>query len=363
MKQPKMKICVIGPEPPPNGGMAMQCQLLRNCLKKDGLQVEFCPVNFKLKPFFLNRIKVFRAVMRFFWYFIKLQRKLSQVQVVHILANSGWSWHLYVSPAIVMAKLNSCHIIINYRGGGADQFFSKSGQWVFPFIRKADEIIVPSHFLKEVFNKHGFEAQIVPNILPDEFLKQDKAQQGKQAKTKFKFIVTRNLESIYGIHNIIQAMALLREEFNEFELHVAGSGPQLPTLKQLCDTLQINDHIVFCGRLSRQDMQKLYESADVMINASTVDNMPNALLEALAQGVPIVTTDVGGIPFMVEHLETALMVEPQNPKAIKDALLQLIYNPELRQSLQDKGRASVQQYTWQYIGPQWKSYYEKGAVA
>lgn len=358
-----MKICVIGPEPPPNGGMAMQCQLLRNCLKKDGLQVEFCPVNFKLTPNFLNQIKIFRAIIRFFCYFFKLRRKFSQVQVVHILANSGWSWHLYVSPAIFMAKLHSCHIIINYRGGGADEFLGKSGQWVFPFLRKVDEIIVPSHFLKQVFNKHGFKAHIVPNIIPDEFLRQEIPKQDIEPKANFKFIVTRNLETIYGIHNIIQAMSLLREEFNEFELHVAGSGPQLPSLEQLCDTLHLNGHVVFCGRLSREEMQKLYESADAMINASTVDNMPNALLEALAQGVPIVTTDVGGIPFMVQHSQTALMVEPQNPKAIKDALLQLIHSPELRRSLQQKGRASIQQYTWQYIGPQWKSYYEKGTAA
>ena len=90
----------------------------------------------------------------------------------------------------------------------------------------------------------------------------------------------------------------------------------------------------------------IYGRADVMINPSLADNMPISILEALASGVPVVSTDVGGIPYLVEHGKTALLVSPQDPEAMANAVLLLLNDPAKAMQLRQAGAESVQCYTW-----------------
>jgi glycosyltransferase involved in cell wall biosynthesis len=91
----------------------------------------------------------------------------------------------------------------------------------------------------------------------------------------------------------------------------------------------------------------------VCLNASLVDNMPNSLLEAMASGVPIVSTRVGGVPFIVEHERSALLVPPGDDGAMAAAILRLLREPALADRLRSTARAAVDAYTWEAVGPQW----------
>jgi glycosyltransferase involved in cell wall biosynthesis len=83
-----------------------------------------------------------------------------------------------------------------------------------------------------------------------------------------------------------------------------------------------------------------------MINPSLADNMPISVLEALASGVPVVTTNVGGVPYLVQHEKTALLVPAQNPEAMAEAILSLLNNPVKAGEIRQAGIDSVRQYTW-----------------
>ena len=109
----------------------------------------------------------------------------------------------------------------------------------------------------------------------------------------------------------------------------AGSGPEKRALEALAATLGVAAAVTFTGRLEREAVAALYRDADVALNPSTVDNMPNSLLEALASGVPIVSTNVGGVPHIVQDGTTALLVPPRDPEAMARAALRLLENPEL----------------------------------
>jgi glycosyltransferase involved in cell wall biosynthesis len=103
---------------------------------------------------------------------------------------------------------------------------------------------------------------------------------------------------------------------------------------------------VFSGGVDNERMALLYRSAHVMINPSLADNMPISVLEALASGVPIVTTNVGGVPYLVQHEKTALLVPAQNPEAMAEAILSLLNNPVKAEEIRQAGIDSVRQYTW-----------------
>ena len=88
-----------------------------------------------------------------------------KVNVIHVFANSGWSWQLFSAPVLSIGWIRKTPVIINYRGGEARDYFNKSIKWVRPSINKATDIIVPSGYLKTIFSDFGIESHIIPNIV------------------------------------------------------------------------------------------------------------------------------------------------------------------------------------------------------
>ncbi|HNH62598.1 MAG TPA: glycosyltransferase family 4 protein, partial [Thauera aminoaromatica] len=146
-------------------------------------------------------------------------------------------------------------------------------------------------------------------------------------------------------------------------LSIAGSGPEAAALAALAQELGIAERVRFTGRLDREQMAALYRDADLMLNPSRVDNMPNAILEALASGLPVVTTDVGGIPFIVTQGHTAMLVPPDDPQAMADAAHKVLADTGLRAALVAAGCAEVQRYRWSSVRAQLLSAYADAIAA
>ena len=113
----------------------------------------------------------------------------------------------------------------------------------------------------------------------------------------------------------------------------------------------MGDAVTFTGRLENERMADLYRRARVLLNPSLADNMPISLLEAMASGTPIVTTNVGGIPYLVEHEKTALLVAPREPDAMAAATLRLVREPALAERLRVAGLEAARCYTWASVQP------------
>lgn len=348
MKVSGLRIGLVGPLPPPSGGMANQTLQLANLLRAEGAAVELVQVNSPYRPHWIGRIKGIRAAFRLLPYLAHLWRSAGEVQLFHIMANSGWSWHLFAAPAIWIARFRGKPVVLNYRGGEADSFFNEAFFWIKPSLRRASAIIVPSGFLEAVFAKHGFPTGIVPNIIDlSRFKAKDRVIDSDLPKTHWPhIIVTRNLEPIYDNPTALRAFSIVRRTFPLARLTLAGSGPEGPALEQLAAGLGLGDAVTFTGRLDNEGMAAIYANADIMINPSLADNMPISILEALASGVPVVSTNVGGVPYLVEHQKTAMLVPAQNPEAMASAILSLIDDRAKARAMMTAGISSVQQYTW-----------------
>jgi phenylacetate-CoA ligase len=122
-------------------------------------------------------------------------------------------------------------------------------------------------------------------------------------------------------------------------------------LLRLARELGVAEHVEFPGRLDNDQIAGLYRDADVFMNSSLHDNMPISFLEALACGVPIVSTNVCGIPFLVEHEKTALLVAPRDPAAMARAVLHLLDNPGIAARMVRDGQELVQRYSWTQVRP------------
>ena len=347
MSAPSLRIGVVGPLPPPSGGMANQTLQLIGLLEGEGHAVEVVQVNAPYRPAWAGKLPGVRALFRLLPYLVSLWRSAGRVDLFHVMANSGWSWHLYAAPAIWIGRLRGCPVVVNYRGGEADAFMRKAHAWVRPSMLRADAVIVPSGFLEHVFGKYGVATTVVPNIINLERFSAAPAA----AAGPLRVLVARNLEPIYDNETALRAFAIVLAQLPDARLVVAGSGPLRAALEQLAASLGITASVEFTGRVENAGMAALYRGADLMLNPSTVDNMPNSVLEALASGVVVVSTDVGGVPYLVEDGKTALLVPPRSPQAMADAMLRLAASPELASRLKAAGLHYVQQYAWAGVRP------------
>jgi len=290
---PLPRVGLVGPLPPPSGGMANQCQQLILLLQSEGVDVEFVRTNSPYQPQWVGRIPMLRAVFRLVPYLAHLWRTAGRVNVMHILANSGWAWHLFAAPAMIVARLRATPVIVNYRGGNADPFFAKAPKYVLRMLAKASMRVTPSVFLQRVFANHRLSADVISNIID---LSRFTPTRPRVFGDAPHIVVTRNLEPIYDIPTAVRAFAVVKKSFAGATLTIAGSGPELANLKALVLKLQLADDVQFSGRIDNACIPALYASADCVINSSTVDNMPISILEAFASGVPVVSTCAGGIP-------------------------------------------------------------------
>jgi len=347
MRVQGLRIALIGPLPPPSGGMANQTRQLAGLLAQEGVSVELVQVNAPYRPRWVGRIKGLRAVFRLLPYFFHLWRAAGRADLFHIMANSGWSWHLFAAPAIWIAKIKKIPVVVNYRGGEAEGFLTRALRWVKPSLARTDILIVPSGFLQEVFGRFGFTATIVPNVIN---LSQFSPRQPSTDDASGPHIlVARNLEPIYDNTSALRAFRIVKDQLPSALLTIAGSGPERAALEDLARILNLDAAVHFTGRVDNEHMPELYRSADVMINPSLADNMPISVLEALASGVPIVSTNVGGVSFLVEDRRTALLIPPGDPQAMAQALIEVLTTPDLARRLSEAGLESVQQYTWQGV--------------
>jgi glycosyltransferase involved in cell wall biosynthesis len=350
-----MRVALIGPLPPPSGGMANQTLQLQRLLQEEGVTVELVQVNAPYRPQWMGRVRGLRAVARLLPYLVTLWRALGRADVAHLMANSGWSWHLFAAPAIWIGRLRGTPVVVNYRGGFAGDFLARQAGWVRFSLRHAARLIVPSGFLRAVFAEHGVTADIVPNIVDTgRFNPGSEAADAPPA-----ILVARNLEPIYDNASAIRALALVKERVPSAQLVVAGSGPEEARLKQLAESLNLGDSVRFTGRVEAADMPALYRRARVALNPSLVDNMPNSVLEALAAGVPVVSTRVGGVPYIVEHEKNALLVEAGAVTEMAEAIIRILTEPALAERLRTTGLATAQIYTWPKIKPKLLKVYEE----
>ncbi len=170
---------------------------------------------------------------------------------------------------------------------------------------------------------------VVPNAIDlSEFRGQVKQL---TVQDKISLIYIGRLVESKGVVEGIKALALLKGRgYNNLQFKVAGSGPFETALKTLVNDLGVSDSVSFLGGIYGDEKQTFWNNAHILVFPTYFDEgLPYTLLEALASGTPVITTEVGGIPEVIVNGKQGLFVPPQNPEAVADAILKLISDPSL----------------------------------
>jgi glycosyltransferase involved in cell wall biosynthesis len=132
-------------------------------------------------------------------------------------------------------------------------------------------------------------------------------------------------------------------------LYIAGSGPEENKLKELVKELNIEENVNFLGYISGIKKYSYYKSADVCVFPSIYEAFGIVLLEAMACGKPVVASNVGGIPFVVEEGKTGLLFESGNVEDLADKIVTILKDEELREKMGEAGRERAKEFTWDKI--------------
>ncbi len=157
-----------------------------------------------------------------------------------------------------------------------------------------------------------------------------------------------------GVDVFLKAAAILLKEYPELRFEVAGEGPDRPALEASLRALDLTQRVTLAG--SQQEMPGFYAGLDVLVSASRQEGLPIALLEGVASGLPVVATRVGAVPEVVVPEVTGVLVEPESPEALAEAITRLVAAPELRARFGQAGQErvaaefSAERMTADYLG-------------
>jgi glycosyltransferase involved in cell wall biosynthesis len=157
------------------------------------------------------------------------------------------------------------------------------------------------------------------------------------------------LEEIYNVDCVIRAFKKVHDYLPESSLGIVGDGSQRLALEKLVADLHLNGCVTFYGKIKHSEIQDYYNKYEIFINASNVDNQPGVILEAFASGLPVVSTNAGGISYMVEDGITGLLVALGDHEALGEKVIKLVKDRELATMLVNNARIECQKYSWENV--------------
>lgn len=244
--------------------------------------------------------------------------------------------------------LNLDYVLILH-GGDLQKRLKKNPKLSRVLFSHAKMNIAPSRYLYEIFQNAGFSnLKYIPNSI---FLKDYLFLARKSLKPKLLWV--RAFDEIY---NPLLALQVLKELFKEYpEAELCMIGPAKDQSYQQCVQyaekykLPVN----FRGRLSKAEWIELSKDYDIFLNTTNIDNTPVSVIEAMALGLPVVSTNVGGMPYLLEEGKTGLLVPPDDVSAMLSAIKNLLDSPELAEKLSQTAREQVEKFDWEVVKNDW----------
>jgi glycosyltransferase involved in cell wall biosynthesis len=345
----KLRVALVAPSLDILGGQAVQAdRLLRAWQGDDEVECFLLPVN-PVPPGPLRharKVKYVRTVATEATYVPSLFKHLQRADVAHVFSASYTSFLLAPLPAILAAKALGRPVILNYRSGEAPDHLARS-RVARLALSKVDLNVVPSRFLVDVFAGFDINATIIPNLV-------DLSRFRYRARSPLqpRILSTRNFESLYNVACTVRAFRLIQDRWPNASLTLVGGGAQEQNLRSLVAELGVRN-VAFVGRVSPQEIADHYASHDIYLQSPNIDNMPTSILEAYASGLPVVSTDAGGIRAILTHGEHGLLTHADDHAGLAAHVLSLLETRGLAERLTETAVATCHAYAWSSLREQW----------
>jgi glycosyltransferase involved in cell wall biosynthesis len=307
------------------------------------LLAQFCEIKtFSSKTNKLS--KLFNMVSNFFRYGL-----YSDKIIIDVFSTSAFYYAFMLS--ILSFFLNKKYILI-LRGGNLPSRFLKNKKLVTFIFKNAKHVVAPSLYLKSFFVDEGFTIRYIPNFIEIE-----------QYKFKQRNILEPTILSLRGFDKpynpimTLKAINLLKDKHEKIKLLLLGNKNEY-YYKEVLEYIQYNKletYVTISNKVSRKEWLELSENYDIMVSTPIIDNTPVSIIEGMALGMCIVSTNVGGVSYLLEDGKDSILVENNNELELTNAIELLLNDNTFSYSLSKNAREKASNFDWSKIKEEWQN--------
>lgn len=329
------RLLYIGNKLSAHGNTATSIETLGPLLESEGFLVRYAS----------SRKNKLLRILDMLWTVVRNARR-TDYAIIDTYSTSNFWYAFLISQLCRMLKVR---YIPTLRGGDLPARLKSSPALCHMLFSNAYLNVAPSGYLMDAFSKAGFSnLRYIPNTiqLSDYVFK-------IRESVRPKLLWVRSFSPIYNPKMAIDVLVALKLEFQDAELCMVGpdkGGYQ----KEIVDyALAKSAEVKFTGRLSKPAWRALSDQYDIFINTTHFDNTPVSVIEAMALGLPVVSTNVGGIPFLLEHEKTALLVRDSDTEGMVRAVVSLVSDAAMVKATGQSAYVVASGFDWEAVKRDW----------
>ena len=277
------------------------------------------------------------------------ERSKYDLGIVEVYSGLAFVWAEFVCSAL---RFLQKPFVLALHGGALPEFARSQPGRIRSFLRHAVSVTCPSGYLLEGMKAYCTAIQVVPNPIDVHLYPFVERQLPRPH-----LVWLRAFHEIYNPCLAPRIIANLVKIVPHIRLEMAGPDQgdmSLQRTRALAATLGVVDQIRFLGPLPKKEVPLTLGRADIFINTSNLDNTPVSVIEAMACGLCVISTDAGGIPYLVQNEREGLLVQRNDANAMASAICRLMNEDGLAQQLSRKARLNALKYDWSEILPLWE---------
>lgn len=285
------------------------------------------------------------------------ERRRFDVAHVDVFSGAAFRWAEAVCRLLrVMHK----PYVLTLHGGNLPAFANRAPDRVRRLLRGATAVTAPSRYLADAMHHARDDLRLLPNALQLESYP-FRLRQHPQPQ----LVWVRAFHRIYNPEMATSVVAQLAADIPRVCLTMVGPNKDgsLARTRKRAALLRVADRVTFAGVVPKRDVIGCLAAGDIFLNTTDVDNTPVSVLEALAAGLCVVSTNVGGIRYLLEHERDALVVPARDDNAMAAAVRRLLSEPGLAARLSRNARAKAERFDWSNILPQWEALFRDAAYS
>jgi glycosyltransferase involved in cell wall biosynthesis len=271
--------------------------------------------------------------------------------VGHLAVFSGPAF-LWAEAAALAFRMAGRPFVISLHGGNLPEFARRWPGRVRRLLKMARTVVAPSRYLQEALHPYRHDLLRLPNAIDLRLY-----PFGLRRQAQPRLVWLRAFEKTYNPTLACEVMRLLAAEHPQVQLTMVGpdkGDDSLARVKAEIQRLNLAERVTLPGPVAKDEVPGVLNHGDVFLNTTNVDNTPVSVIEAMACGLCVVSTNVGGVPFLIEHEQDGLLVPPEDAPAMAAAVRRVLTEPGLAERLSRNARAKAEGFDWSVVLPQWE---------
>jgi L-malate glycosyltransferase len=334
-----MKILYLGNQLSKHGKSPTSIETLGVFLKNEGYNMYYASD---------KKNMIFRLFDMLFT-MLKTRQKIDFILIDTYSTSAFW----YAFICSQLARLLRIKYIPILHGGDLPNRLQKNPKLCELIFKNAYQNVAPSEYLKHHFKIYGFQnVAVIPNSI-----QLDKYQHKKREILQPNLLWVRSFAKIYNPQMAVDVLVQLQKKYPDATLTMVGpeKDGSLAATQEYAN--RVGAKVNFTGKLTLQEWTSLAQNHDIFINTTHFDNTPVSVIEAMALGLPVISTNVGGIPFLLKNNENAILVNDNQVNEMVNGIEKLLIDKDFSIKIQQNAHIFIQDFNWKSVFLKWNKFF------